>query len=66
MRVPDTVRGPHSDVPYRGQGACEFCRTRTTTGVYHEHCPGEVHTTAAGRKDDKVWTCACWKEGHPI
>jgi hypothetical protein len=53
--------------PYRDRAkACSFCIERTTTGVRHDHCPGESHTTQPGRKDDKVWTCECWKEGHPI
>jgi hypothetical protein len=63
MREPDlTSRPPY---PERSK-ACSFCIERTTTGVRHDHCPGESHTTQPGRKDDKVWTCACWKEGHPI
>ena len=60
-----TVAGkrPEPPGPYRGQGACTFCTDRTTSGVRHDLCPGEIHTSP-GTKDDKVWTCACWREGH--
>ena len=55
---------PAQPGPYLGVGACEFCRTKTFGGVRHDLCPGEIHT-APGKKDDKLWTCACYKEGHP-
>lgn len=63
MREPDPVTGRP---PYRDRtSACEFCITLTTNGVRHDHCPGEIHTTQPGRKDNKTWTCQCWKDGHP-
>ena len=45
------------------QGACTFCTDCTMFGVRHDLCPGEIHT-APGTKDDKIWACACWREGH--
>ena len=61
MREPVTGRPPYRD----RKAACNFCIDLTTNGVRHDLCPGEIHTTAPGRKDDKVWTCQCGKEGHP-
>lgn len=64
-RVPDTVLGPRSSTPYPDKTkACTFCTDRTPEGVRHDFCPGESHTSP-GKKDDRVWTCQCWKEGHP-
>jgi hypothetical protein len=60
-----TVAGRRKEPgPYSSPGACEFCRSRTPEGVRHDLCPEEIHTNP-GKKDDKVWTCACWREGHP-
>lgn len=58
------TRQPEPAGPYRGQGACEFCRTRTQDGVRHDLCPGEIHTTSPGRKDNNTWQCQCAKEDH--
>lgn len=52
--------GPYPD----RQAACTFCTLPTDEGVRHDLCPGETHTNP-GRKDDRVWTCQCWKERHP-
>lgn len=49
--------------PYPGVGACGFCITKTQDGVRHDLCPTTIHT-AAGKKDDRVWSCQCAKEGH--
>lgn len=45
--------------------SCTYCTTPTPRGVRHDYCPGEIHSTAPGRKDDRIWQCQCWKEGHP-
>ena len=56
-----TDRPPHPD----RASSCSFCTTPTPEGTRHDYCPEDIHTTAPGRKDDKVWECQCWKEGHP-
>lgn len=56
-----TGRPPHHD---RAR-SCSFCIERTPKGVRHDSCPGEIHSSSPGRKDNKTWTCQCWKEDHP-
>lgn len=50
--------------PDRTKG-CSFCIERTPAGVRHDLCMQETHSSSPGRKDNKTWTCQCWKEGHP-
>ena len=53
-------RPPHIDK----HAACSFCTTPTPEGTRHDFCPEDIHTNP-GKKDDKLWECQCWKEGHP-